>query len=75
MIQITPENYFSQQAQVRRIEPKQEEKKPTSPPIIIGQPQPTPINQESTMDKFYPLIVLGIIALFLITLIAILKKD
>ena len=78
MYQITPEDYFSQQARMRRIEPKQEAKKeeakstPQPQPIIIGQPE---TQNQNTLDKFYPLIVLAIIAIFCITLIVILDRK
>ena len=78
MYQITPEDYFRQQAALRRITPKQEAKKeevkstPQPQPIIIGQPE---TQNQNTLDKFYPLIVLAIIALFCITLIVILERK
>lgn len=75
MIQINPEDYFSQQAIRRRNKPKQKEEKPNLPTTGQVEPTPTNTNQESKLDKFYPLIVLGIIALFLITLIVIVEKK
>ena len=78
MYQITPEDYFRQQATLRRITPKQEAKKeevkstPQPQPIIIGQPE---TQNQNTLDKFYPLIVLAIIAIFCITLIVILDRK
>ena len=69
MYQITPEDYFSQQVALRRIEPKKEEVKntPQLQPIIIGQPNPQ--NQNTSDDKFFFLSVLAIIALFCIALV------
>ena len=78
MYQITPEDYFRQQATLRRITPKQEAKKeevkstPQPQPIIIGQPE---TQNQNTLDRFYPLIVLAIIAIFCITLIVILDRK
>ena len=78
MYQITPEDYFRQQAALRRITPEQEAKKeevkstPQPQPIIIGQPE---TQSQNTLDKFYPLIVLAIIAIFCITLIVILDRK
>jgi len=78
MYQITPEDYFSQQARMRRIEPKQEVKKeevkstPQPQPIIIGQPE---TQSQNTLDKFYPLIVLAIIVVFVLALIVILDRK
>ena len=78
MYQITPEDYFRQQAALRRITPKQEAKKeevkstPQPQPIIIGQPE---TQNQNTLDRFYPLIVLAIIAIFCITLIVILDRK
>ena len=78
MYQITPEDYFRQQAALRRITPEQEAKKeevkstPQPQPIIIGQPE---TQNQNTLDRFYPLIVLAIIAIFCITLIVILDRK
>jgi len=71
MYQITPEDYFSQQAALRRIEPKKEEVKntPQLQPIIIGQADTQNQNQNTSDDKFFFLSVLAIIALFCITLV------
>jgi len=75
MIQINPEQYFYNQAKQRRIEPE----KP-KPVTVFGQAnnqapvQPVQQNQ-SLLDKWYPLIVLGIIAIFALALVAILKNK
>jgi len=74
MYQITPQDYFSQERRIRGIEPKKEEVKstPQPQPIIIGQSQP---QNQNTLDKFYPLIVLAIIVIFVLALIVILDRK
>lgn len=73
MIQINPEQYFLNQAKQRRIKP--EEPKPVK---VFGQannePPVQPVQPQSSLDKWYPLIVLGIIAIFALALVSITKK-